>query len=94
MGALIVENHHYNAWCRECPWHGPLRFRRDLAAVDALQHDVLKHDAPGPDDEWVAPDPDAVDPLWPHTARPASAPDAGFDRAAIFGPRADHGGGS
>jgi hypothetical protein len=40
---FVVENHHYYAWCRDCPYTGPLRFRRTLAADDAVAHLVDKH---------------------------------------------------
>lgn len=40
---FVIENHHYYAWCRDCPYTGPLRFKRDLAAKDAAEHVAAKH---------------------------------------------------
>jgi hypothetical protein len=41
---FVIENHHYYAWCRDCPYTGPLRFKRELAAADAARHVNDKHD--------------------------------------------------
>jgi hypothetical protein len=40
---FVVENHHYYAWCRDCPYTGPLRFKRKLAESDVVDHLVDKH---------------------------------------------------
>ena len=70
---FVTENHHYSAWCQVCSWHGPLRFKRELAAGDAAVHVAEKH---GDGSFVVTPHADDADPeLWPHTARPAGAPD-------------------
>jgi hypothetical protein len=33
----------YEAWCRECHWHGEERTDRQLAAMDMAGHQVDKH---------------------------------------------------
>jgi hypothetical protein len=40
---VLVHVHHWHAWCRECPWEGPLRFAEYLAEQDATGHDDEAH---------------------------------------------------
>ena len=52
MATTVVENRHYYAFCRDCPYTGPLRFRRELAELDAVQHrQIAQHDRLDPPTE-------------------------------------------
>jgi hypothetical protein len=40
---FVMDDHHFYAWCRDCPYTGPLRFSRDLAEKDAAAHLADRH---------------------------------------------------
>jgi hypothetical protein len=77
---FVVENHHYYAWCRDCPYTGPLRFKRELAISDVADHLVDKHGMKENYEAERAADVETVE-TWHPTPRPDGLPAPIGDRA-------------